>query len=85
MRPQGVAQVLEQAQAVAGHRQPVPAAEGPVSDGRHMGEAGGLAGQSAGELGPAAGLAEGPLDEVGVPDAVVLRWEPQVSPMCGRL
>jgi hypothetical protein len=38
------------------------------------------AGEPADDLGASAGLAEGALDEVGVPDAVpVLGWEPQVD------
>ena len=59
---QRAAQVLEQPQAVAGHGQAAPAAGGPVQDGPDQGQAGGLAGQAADDLGPAAGLAEGPLD-----------------------
>lgn len=77
---QGTAQVLEQTEAIAGHGQAAPAAGGPVEDGPDQGEAGGLAGQAADDLGAAAGLAEGPLDEVGMPDAVVvLSGEPQVG------
>ena len=77
---QRAAQVLQQADAVAGHGQAAPAAGGPVQDGPDQGEAAGLAGEAADDLDPAAGLAEGPLDEVGVPDAVVvLSGEPQVG------
>src|SRR5260370_13126712 len=75
---QRAAQVLELAQPGGGHREAAPAAGGPVQDGPDQGEAAGLAGEPADDLDPAAGLAEGALDEVGVPDpAVVLRGEPQ--------
>src|SRR4029077_18703114 len=74
------AQVLQQPEAVAGHGQPAPAPGGPVQDRPHQGEAGGLAGEAADDLGAAAGLTEGPLDEVRMPDArVVLSGEPQVG------
>ncbi len=74
------AQVLQQAQAVGGHGQAAPAAGGPVQHGPHQGQAAGLAGEPADDLDPAAGLTEGALDEVGVPDAVVvLGGEPQVG------
>jgi len=77
---QRAAQVLQVAQAVAGHGQAAPAAGGAIENGPHEGEAGGLAGEAADDLGAAAGLAEGPLDEVGVPDAMVVPGgEPQVS------
>jgi len=77
---QGAAQVLQEAQAVAGHGQAAPASGGPVQDGPDQGEAGGLAGEPADHLGAAAGLAEGRLDEVGVPDPVmVLSGEPQLG------
>ena len=77
---QGAAQVLEQAQAVGRHGQAAPAAGGAVQHGPEQAQAGGLAGEAADDLGAAAGLAEGALDEVGVPDpVVVLRWEPQVG------
>jgi hypothetical protein len=56
------AQVLQEAQAVAGHGQAAPAAGGAVQHGPGQGEAAGLAGQAADDLGAAAGLAEGPLD-----------------------
>src|SRR6266568_2375417 len=69
---QGAAQVLQQAQAGGGHGQAAPAAGGPVEHGPHQGEAAGLAGQAPDDLDPAAGLAEGAFDEVGVPDAVVV-------------
>ena len=77
---QRAAQVLQQPQAVGGHGQAAPAAGGPVEHGPDQGEAAGLAGEPADDLDPAAGLAEGALDEVGVPDAlVVLGGEPQVG------
>src|SRR6266516_5600532 len=66
------AQVLELAQACGGHGEAAPAAGGAVEDGPYEGEAAGLAGEPTDDLDPAAGLAEGPLDEVGVPDAVVV-------------
>ena len=65
---QGAAQVLQEAQPVAGHGQAAPAGRGPVQDGPDQGEAAGLAGEPADDLGAAAGLPEGALDEVGVPD-----------------
>ena len=46
----GAAQVLQQAQAVAGHGQAASAAGGPVQDGPDQGEAGGLAGQAVDDL-----------------------------------
>ena len=61
------AQVLQQSQALGGHGEPAPAAGGPVEDGPHQRQAAGLAGQPADHLGPAAGFAEGALDEVGMP------------------
>ena len=77
---QRAAQVLQRAQAVGGHGQAAPAAGGPVQYGPDQGEAAGLAGEPADDLDPAAGLAEGALDEVGVPDAlVVLGGEAQVG------
>jgi hypothetical protein len=57
---QRAAQVLQQPEAVGGHGQAAPAAGGPVQDGPDQGEAGGLAGEPADDLGAAAGLAEGP-------------------------
>ena len=77
---QGPAQVLEVPEPVGGHGQAAPAAGGPVQDGPHQGQAARLAGQPADDLDPAAGLAERSLDEVGVPDPVmVLGGEPQVG------
>jgi hypothetical protein len=69
---QGAAQVLELAQSGGGHGEAAPAAGGAVQDGPDQGEAAGFAGQPADDLDPAAGLAEGALDEVGVPDPVVV-------------
>src|SRR5512133_2733354 len=63
---QRAAQVLQQPQAVAGHGQATPAAGGAVQHGPDQAQA--------------AGLAEGPLDEVRMPDAVVVPGgEPQVG------
>jgi hypothetical protein len=59
---QGAAQVLQQPEPVAGHGQAAPAAGSTVQHGPEQGEAGGLAGEPADDLGAAAGLAEGPLD-----------------------
>src|SRR5258708_8979557 len=74
------AQVLELAQSGGGHGEAAPAAGGAVQDGPDQGEAAGLAGEPADDLDPAAGLAERSLDEVGVPDpVVVLGGEPQVG------
>src|SRR5260370_727182 len=80
------AQVLELAQSGGCHGEAAPAAGGAVQDGPDQGEAAGLAGEPADDLDPAAGLAERSLDEVGVPDpVVVLGGEPQVSgqPLAG--
>src|SRR5262249_54903828 len=77
---QRAAQVLQEPQALGGHGQAAPAAGGPVENGPDQGEAAGLAGEPADDLDPSAGLAEGPLDEVGVPDTVVVPGgEPQVG------
>src|SRR5271169_947702 len=56
-------QVLEQPEGVAGHGQAAPAAGGPVQDSPDQGQAGGLAGEPADDLGAAAGLAGGTFDE----------------------
>ena len=69
---QRAAQVLELAQSGGGHGEAAPAAGGPVQDGPDQGEAAGLAGEPADDLDPAAGLAEGPLDEVGVSDTMLV-------------
>jgi hypothetical protein len=72
------AQVLQQAQC-GGHGQAAPAAAGPVEHGPHQRQARALAGEPADDLHPSAGLTEGALDEVRVPDALpVLGREPQV-------
>src|SRR5216684_468485 len=77
---QRAAQVLELAQPGGGHGEAAPAAGGPVQDSPDEGEAAGLAGEPADDLGAAAGLTEGALDEVGVPDAVVVPGgEPQAG------
>src|SRR5258707_6890030 len=74
------AQVLELAQSGGGHGEAAPAAGGAVQDGPDQGEAAGLAGEPADDLDPAAGLRRPSLDEVGVPDpVVVLGGEPQVG------
>jgi hypothetical protein len=78
---QRAAQVLQEPQAVGGHGHlSAPAAGGTVEHGPDQGEAAGLAGELADDLDPAAGLAEGFFNEVGVPDAVVvLGGEAQVG------
>jgi hypothetical protein len=58
---QGAAQVLQEPQPFGGHGEPAPAAGGAVQDGPHEGEAAGLAGQPADDLGAAAGLAVIPI------------------------
>ena len=77
---QRAAQVLEQPQTDGGHGVPAPAGRGPVEHRSHQGQAGVLAGQPADGLDSAAGLTEGPFDEVGVPDpGPVLAGETQVD------
>jgi hypothetical protein len=74
------AQVLEAAQGGGGHGEPAPALGGPVEHGPNRRQAGLLAGGPADPLDAAAGLAEGPLDQVGVADPLpVLAGEPQVG------
>src|SRR5512140_1662297 len=74
------AQVVQQAQAGVGGVHAAPSSAGAVQDGPDEVEAAGLAGEPADDLDPAAGLAEGPFDEIGVPDPlVVLGGEPQVA------
>ena len=73
------AQILEQPGSGGGDGEAAPAAGGSVEHGPDQGHAAGLAGEPADDLDPAAGLAEGAFDEVGVPDAVpVLAREAQV-------
>src|SRR5205807_10037507 len=60
------AQVLQQPQPGRGHGEPAPAAGGAVEHGPHQRQAGVLAGKPADHLDPAAGLAKGALDEVGM-------------------
>jgi hypothetical protein len=80
------AQVLEQPQPLGGHGQATPAVAGPVQHRPDQRQAGTLAGEPADHLGPAAGLAEGALDEVGVPDpAPMLSREPQVHHERGQV
>src|SRR5215216_2636122 len=63
-----------------GHGKPAPALRCPVQDRPDQAEAALLTRQVVDHLDPAAGLAEGPLDEVGVPDALaVLSREQQVG------
>jgi hypothetical protein len=59
---QRAAQVLELAEPGGGHGEAAPAAGGPVEHGPDQGEAAGLAGEPADDLGAAPGLAEGSLD-----------------------
>src|SRR5207248_10177479 len=74
------AQVVQQPQPGVGGVHPAPSSAGAVQDGPDEVEAAGFAGEPADDLDPAAGFAEGALDEVGVPDAlVVLSGEPQVA------
>src|SRR5664280_3040906 len=79
-RPRGPAQVVQQPQPGGGHGEAAPATAGPVQDRPDQRGAAVLAGQPADDLHPAAGLAKGPLDEVGVPDPIpVLPGEAQVD------
>src|SRR5660397_41965 len=74
------AQVVQQPQPGGGHGEAAPAAAGPVQDRPDQRGAAVLAGQPADDLHPAAGLAKGPFDEVGVPDPIpVLPGEAQVD------
>jgi hypothetical protein len=62
-----------------------PPAAGAVQDRPDQAQARALAGQPADHLGAAAGLAEGPLDQVGVPNPVpVLGWKPQEAGQLGQ-
>jgi hypothetical protein len=73
-------QVLQPAQRLGGHGEPAPALGCPVQDRPDQRQAALLAGQPADDLDPAAGFPEGPLDQVGMPDALtVLRREQQVD------
>jgi hypothetical protein len=77
---QRAAQVLEQPESVAAYGQAAPTSGAAVQYGPGQGEAAGLAGEPADDLGAAAGLAEGALDEAGVPDTVLrLLREPQIG------
>jgi hypothetical protein len=74
------AQVLEAAQGGGGQGEPAPALGGPVEHGPDRRQAGLLAGKPADHLDAAAGLADGPLDQIGVADPLpVLAGEPQVG------
>jgi hypothetical protein len=76
-------QVLQPAQRLGCHGEPAPALGRPVQDRPDQRQAALLAGQAADDLDPAAGLAEGPLDQVGVADALaVLGREQQVGDEC---
>lgn len=73
------AEVLEQPGRGRGGGQPAPAAARAVQDGPDELEARPLAGEPPDDLGPAAGLPEGPLEQVGVADALpVLAGEAQM-------
>src|SRR5215217_5894724 len=74
------AEVLHQPQRLGGHGEAAPAVAGTVQDRPDQAQAAALAGEPTDHLGPAAGLSEGPFDEVGMADAVpVLGGEPQVD------
>src|SRR6266542_6378583 len=73
-------EILEAAQRLGGHRQATPALGGPVQDRPDQRQAALFTGQAADHLDAAAGLPEGPLDQVGVADALaVLSREQQVD------
>src|SRR4029450_9431804 len=73
-------QVLQPAQRLGGHRQAAPTLGGPVQDRPDQRQATLLPRQPADPLGPSAVLPEGPLDQVGVADALaVLDGEQQVD------
>ena len=81
-----VAEVLPQPDAVGGHGQAAPAGRGSVQYRPYQGHTAGLAGEPADELGPAAGLAEGPLDLVRVPGPrPVVARKPQVGGQRGAV
>jgi hypothetical protein len=74
------AQVVQQAQPGVGGVHATPAAAGAIQDGPDQVEAAGFAREPADDLDAPAGLPEGALDEVGVPDALmVLDRESQVA------
>jgi len=74
------AQVVQQPQPGVGGVHAAPSSAGAVQDGPDEVEAAGFAGEPADDLDPPAGFAEGALDEVGVPDPlVVLDREAQVA------
>ena len=73
-------EVLQPAQRLGGHGEPTPALGRPVKHRPDQRQAALLTGQAADDLDPAAGLAEGALDQVGVADALaVLGREQQVD------
>ena len=65
-------EVLQVSQRVRRHRETPPALGCPVEDGPDEREAALLARQAADDLHPPSRLAEGPLDEVGMPDALMV-------------
>ena len=62
------AQLLQQPHRSGSHDHPTPATRGPVQHRPHQRQAGPLARQPADHLDAAAGLPEGPLDQIGVAD-----------------
>src|SRR6476661_10328271 len=77
---QAAAEVLKLAQSGGGHGQSAPAARCTVEHGPDDADAAGLTGKSADNLCAATGFAEGALDEVRMPDAVMmLGRKPQIS------
>jgi hypothetical protein len=79
-------EVLEESQRPGGHGQAPPATRGPIQYRPHQRQAARLARQPTDHLDAAAGLAEGPLDEVGVADAPpVLTWEAQMHRQAGQV
>ena len=69
-------EILEESQRPGSHGQAPPATRGPIQHRPHQRQAAPLARQPTDHLHAAAGLAEGPLDEIGVADAPpVLTWE----------
>jgi hypothetical protein len=74
------AKLGKQADGAEGLLHAPPAPAGPVEHRPHQAQAAALPGEPTDDLDPSAGLAEGALDEVGVPDAVVvLGGEAQVG------
>ena len=65
---QGAAQVVQEPEPCGGHGEAALACPGAVQHGPDQASDRVLAGEPADDRNPAAGLSEGPLDEVGVPD-----------------